>query len=109
MENFVNTVKSLYKNESKTFMVSIITTKDYKTDLKLLLENFEDCDFVFTNGTIKDKFWNSKTLYNFAKSLNTSNHLKLLELDDGIKLLNSEVNFVVGSFYVYDKVKKLLK
>ena len=109
MENFVQTVQNLYPQESKTFIISIITTKDYKSDLKLLLENFENCNFIFTNGTIKDKFWNNKILYEFAKELNTSNNLQMLEFNDGIKNLNSDVNFIVGSFYVYDKAKELLK
>lgn len=109
MQNFVKTVKNLYPNNSKTFMVSIITTKDYKSDLKLLLENFQNCNFIFTNGTIDGKFWNSKLLYDFSKSLNTSNTLRILEFDKGIKELNNEVNFIVGSFYVYDKTIELLK
>ena len=107
MKNFVQTVQYLYPNYSKTFMVSIITTKNYKADLKILLENFEGCNFIFTNGTIKDKFWNNKLLYDFAKELNTSNNLKTLEFAEGFKLLNSEVNFIVGSFYVYNKIKKM--
>ena len=109
MQNFVKTVKDLYPNQSKTFMISLITTKDYKSDLKLLLENFENCNFIFTNGTIKNKFWNASTLYEFAKSLNTSNYLKILEFETGIQNLTSEVNFIVGSFYVYDKTMELLQ
>ena len=106
IDNFIKTVKSLYPTQDKTFMVSIITTKDYKADLKLLLENFENCNFIFTNGTIEGKFFEAQLLYDFAKTLNTSNNLKILDFENGIKQLNSKVNFIVGSFYVYDKVKK---
>lgn len=109
MNNFVETVKNLYPNEKKTFMVSIITTKDYKSDLKLLLDNFENCNFLFTSGTIQGKFFEAKTLYEFAKSLNTKNNLSFSNFEDGINNLNSEVNFIVGSFYVYNKTKELLK
>ena len=108
MDNFVKTVHSLYPYENKTFMVSIITTKDYKSDLKLLLNNFKNCNFIFTNGTIKDKFWDSKILYDYANSLNTVNILEILDFETGIKNLNSEVNFIVGSFYTYEKTKELL-
>ena len=108
MDNFVKTVHTLYPHENKTFMVSIITTKDYKSDLKLLLNNFKNCTFIFTNGTIKDKFWNSKILYDYAKSLSTINNLEILDFETGIKNLNSEVNFIVGSFYTYEKTKELL-
>lgn len=109
MENFVDTVKDLYLHDSKTFMVSIITTKDYKADLKLLLENFENCNFIFTNGTIEGKFFEAQLLYDFAKSLNTLNNLKISNFENGIKELKSKVNFIIGSFYVYDKTKKLLQ
>lgn len=109
MENFVETVQNLYQKELKTFLVSIITTKDYKADLKLLLENFKNCSFVFTNGTIENKFWDNNILYEFAKSLNTNNTLKKMEFKDGIQELNTEVNFIVGSFYVYDKTIEFLK
>lgn len=108
MENFVKTVKNLYPSISKTFLVSIITTKDYKKDLEILLENFENCNFIFTNGTIEGKFFEAKTLYDYANSLNSSNNLKIANFSDGIKELKSDVNFIVGSFYVYEKAKKLL-
>ena len=108
MSNFVKTVNDLYPNYSKTFIVSIITTKDYKADLKILLENFKNCNFIFTSGTIEGKFFDAQILYDFAKSLNTINTLKILDFKDGIKELNSDVNFIVGSFYVYDKAKELL-
>lgn len=109
MNHFVKTVQTLYPTKTKTFMVSIITTKDYQADLKLLLNHFENCNFIFTNGTMKDKFFDSKILYDFAKSLKTSNHLEILEFENGMKNLNSEVNFIVGSFYVYDKTKEILE
>ena len=112
MDNFVNTVKDLYPDKTKTFVVSIITTKDYKADLKLLLENFENCKFIVTNGTIEGKFFEAQTLYDFAKSLNTSNSLKMMDFEDCINdlsNLNSNVNFVIGSFYVYDKFMKIIK
>lgn len=60
MTNFIETVKALFPNESKTFLVSIITTKDYKTILKMLLNSFENCTFIFTDGTIEDKFSKQK-------------------------------------------------
>ena len=108
MENFVQTVNNLYPQETKTFIVSIITTKNYKEDLSLLLESFENCTFIFTDGTIENKFWNSQILYDFAKSLNTNNKLQISNFEDGIKQLNSDVNFIVGSFYVYNKAHNLI-
>lgn len=109
IENFVKTVQDLYPKQNKTFMVSIITTKDYKADLKLLLGNFENSKFIFTNGTIEGKFFEAHTLYDYAKSLNTSNSIEILDFENGINHLTNEVNFIVGSFYVYDKAREFLK
>lgn len=109
MANFIQTVSTLYPNEEKTFLVSMITTKDYKAVLNILLSNFDNCKFIFTDGTNENKFFKGKILYDYAKHLNTSNTLECLTFENGIKELNSKVNFIVGSFYVYEKAKELLK
>lgn len=108
MQHFTQTVKSLYNTEKKTFLVSIITTKDYKTVLKILLGAFENSTFIFTDGTDENKFFKGQVLYDYAKTLNTSNSLSFETFEDGFKKLNSEINFVVGSFYTYEKAKELL-
>jgi folylpolyglutamate synthase/dihydropteroate synthase len=87
----------------------MITTKDYKTVLKLLLNAFDKSTFIFTDGTDKNKFFKGQILYDYAQSLHTSNHLEYSDFAEGIKKLNSTINFIVGSFYVYDKAKELLK
>ncbi len=109
MINFVETVKNLYKTESKSFLVSIITTKNYKTILNILLQTFENSTFIFTNGTDDNKFFKGQLLYDYAKSLNSSNKLELEAFENGLLKMNSEINFVIGSFYSYEKAKKLLK
>lgn len=108
MPNFVETVKSLYNNKSKTFLVSIITTKDYKAVLKILLGAFKNSTFIFTDGTDENKFFKGQVLYDYAKTLNTSNTLEIETFENGFKKLNSEINFIVGSFYTYEKTKELL-
>lgn len=96
MKNFVETVNSLFPSENKTFLVSIITTKDYKTVLEILLNSFQYCKFIFTNGTIEDKFFKAQVLYDYAKSLETTNNLELVsDFDQGIQKLNNEINFIV--------------
>lgn len=95
MYNFIDTVNSLFPKENKTFLVSIITTKDYQKILDLLLNAFENCTFIFTDGTIPDKFFKAEVLYDFAKTLNTSNKLELSNFNEGISKLKSEINFIV--------------
>ena len=107
--NFCETVNNLYKTERKTFIISIITTKDYKENLNILLNSFENCHFIFTNGGDEKKFFDEKILYAYAKSLNTNNTLEYNNLEYALNKLNNSVNFIVGSFYMYEKVINLLK
>lgn len=109
MTNFVETVKDFYSNKSKTFLISIITTKDYKTILNILLNSFENCNFIFTNGTDENKFFKGEVLYNYSLSLNSKNNLYLSSFEDGLNKLNSDINFIVGSFYTYETVKNHIK
>lgn len=109
MINFVETVNNLYKTENKTFLVSIITTKDYKTVINILLKSFENCTFIFTDGTDENKFFKGEILYTYAKSLNSYNTLELETFENALSKMNSEINFIVGSFYTYEKAKELLK
>ena len=95
MLNFIETVNSLFPKENKTFLVSIITTKDYKTILNLLLNGFDNCTFIFTDGTDDTKFFKAQILYDYAKTLNTSNILEISDFKSGIQKLQSKINFIV--------------
>lgn len=109
MLNFAETVNNLYKTEDKTFLVSIITTKDYKKVINILLKSFENCTFIFTDGTDENKFFKGQVLYDYANSLGSSNKLELATFENGLSKMNSKINFIVGSFYTYEKAKELLK
>ena len=95
IHNFIETVNALFPKENKTFLVSIITTKDYKTILDLLLNGFDNCTFIFTDGTDDTKFFKAQILYDYARTLNTSNKLEISNFNDGISKLNSEISFIV--------------
>ena len=81
---------NLYPDDKKTFLISIITTKDYKAVLKILLSNFSNCHFIFTDGTDEIKFFKGNFLYDYAKSLNTSNTLEYTTFEHGLLKLNSK-------------------
>lgn len=95
IHNFIETVNALFPKENKTFLVSIITTKDYKTILNLLLNGFDNCTFIFTDGTDDTKFFKAQILYDYAKTLNTSNILEISDFKSGIQKLQSKINFIV--------------
>lgn len=105
LKNFCETVNLLYNSENKTFLISLITTKDYKENLKILLNSFSNCKFIFTSGNGSNKFFESQILYDYAKSLNTNNSLECASFENALKKLDNEVNFIVGSFYVYEDVR----
>lgn len=98
LQNFSDTVCNLYNNETKCFLISMITTKDYEKNLSILLNRFENCHFIFATGPDKIKFIDGKILYEYAKSLNTKNFLEYDSLENGIKKLNYDANFIVRKF-----------
>lgn len=123
LENFIETVKSIYSNKTFTFIVSQITTKDYKKFISKLLSEFPASNFIFTSGTGEKKFFDKNILYNYAieflKKNSNNNHNKYdsnffanisnSDFELAIENLNSEVNFIIGSFYTYKKVCEILK
>ncbi len=109
IDNFINTINDyLDFNYTKTFIISIIKNKDYKSILSKLCISFPNSTFIFTNGTKEEKFISKEILYEFAKSLNTSNFLKTSDFTEAIKNTNSDFNFIVGSFYTYKLLKDIL-
>ncbi len=110
IENFLDTIKNSYPDNKKTFVISIITTKDYKEILNLIIKEFPNSNFIFTNGNNIDKFWNPEILYNEAsKILKSNKNISISSLNDALLNLSSDnINFVVGSFYSYKSVKEIL-
>lgn len=114
MINLIETIKENYNSNDKTFIISIIQTKDYKTLINLLLNAFENSTFIFTSGFGSEhKFFSSDTLYDYAISLNSNNILEKEKFDIAIEnslknLDTNTINFIIGSFYTYQKAKELL-
>ena len=107
VSNLIETINAIYKDDKKKFIVSIIDTKDYKKILDLLLSNFKDSKFFFTSGC-KDKFLKANVLLSYAKE--NYPEVKSFEssLDDIKKILDKEsINFIIGSFYTYEHIKKI--
>lgn len=106
--NLKETINQYYKNENKVFIISILKTKDYRTILKLLLDD-KDAIYIFTSGNDKDRFFSKEELYYEAiKYINNDNTLIMRELNEAIDLAAKEhknrVIFIIGSFYVYKTV-----
>lgn len=111
LDNFIETVKTLYPNKKYTFVISQITTKDYKLFLETLLTSFKNSTFILTSGTDKNNFFDKNILYDFAKSIKTdySNIILKHEFENALCELKSDINFIIGSFYTYKTVKEFFR
>lgn len=111
IRNLTNTITQ-YVAENRYYIFSILKTKDYETVLKILLKD-EKANFIFTDGNDKNRYVSKEKLYEFAKKIDNKNRIKTMELKDAIKYayneLQNEMVAVVGSFYIYQDVKEILK
>lgn len=109
--NFINTVNIYYSKKEKIYIISILKTKDYKTVLKHLLKD-ENSIFIFTSGNDEERYVTKEKLYETAKKITNNKRLYQKTLEDAILYAQSQiekVSFVVGSFYIYGDVRKILK
>jgi len=108
IENLKKSVDMYYKNKKRTYIISILERKDYEKMLKLILED-EEATFIFTSGNDVERYTNKQELYNVAKKYTNNQKLFMKELGEAIEYImqngkDDEVNFIIGSFYVYGTV-----
>lgn len=110
MENFLDNIEMYYKDVPRTYIVSILKTKDHEKMLKILSKD-QNAKLIFTSGNDINRYNSKETLYDCFKSFGTNHSILKMELQDAIKLaLNgNETYFVIGSFYVYGDVLELIK
>lgn len=109
IENLKSTVDMYYKNVERTYVVSILKTKDYSKMLKILMED-EEAEFIFTSGIDEKRYVSKEELFNIGLNYKENQKIRKMTLNDAIEytLKNNKVNFIVGSFYVYANVVKKL-
>lgn len=108
IKNLKNTIKQYYPNKKVVYIISILKTKDYKTVLKLLLQE-KEAVFIFTSGNDENRYVSKEDLYNEATMLNINNNLlfkeNLISAIEKAKLnYKDNLIFIAGSFYVYGTV-----
>lgn len=109
--NFVNTVNQYYREKEKIYILSILKTKDYKTVIQKLLQD-KSATFVFTSGNDKERYVAAEELYHTAKQIAGNANLNIKTLEEAIlyaKEQKNKVTFIVGSFYIYGDVVKMMK
>ena len=108
IDNFIETVKDYFGNiTSICFIVSIIKNKDYKTILDKLCTNFKNSKIILTDGTKEEKYLSKETLFDYAKQYSNYCNIITDDFESAVKNVNSDVNFIVGSFYTYKLAKKV--
>lgn len=107
IENLRSTVEMYYKNFERTYVVSILKTKDYKKMVEILMQD-EDAEFIFTSGNDEKRYTSNEELYNIALDYKKNQKIEKMSLNDAIEYVwsNNKVSFIVGSFYVYRDVIK---
>ena len=109
MENFLDSINMYYKDYKRTYIISILTSKDHGKMLEILARD-KDATFILTSGNDPERY-NSKEV--LKESLNKYSNCKILtlELEEAIQYaINNtkkdakEAAFIIGSFYVYGDV-----
>lgn len=109
--NFIHTVNTYYQEKERTYIISVLKTKDYKTVLKHLLKD-ENATFIFTSGNNEERYVSREELYKTAKQLTNNKKLYKKELKDSILYIQDKIEnitFIVGSFYIYKDVVQWIK
>ena len=97
------------KKKKKIYVMSILKSKDYKTILEELIEDGNI--YIFTNGNDKNRYTDSHLMYEYSKKLNANIEMYEMDLKEAIQFCKEKVDyvsFIIGSFYVYNDVKKIL-
>lgn len=113
IKNLQETINTFYKNKKRTYIISILKTKDYKKILDLLFED-KNARFIFTSGNNIEKYNNKNILYEYASKIKTTQTILEKELNEAIDYILQEkdtenINFITGSFYIYRDVIEKIK
>ena len=111
IQNIQSMINMYYNNSKKLYVVSILKTKDYKKMIQLLLRD-KEAEFIFTSGNDQKRYVSSDELYDLALLYRDNQILHKKDLNEAIKYIiqnsKDKVNFVIGSFYIYGDVVKII-
>lgn len=110
--NLLDMVNMYYKNRKRTYIISILSRKDYRKMLDILSKD-KEASFVVTSGNDTDKFASSDELYEYMKKYVDENKIKKRGLEETIEMLmksnDDSIFLCVGSFYTYGNVIRKIK
>ncbi len=106
IRNFINSVSMYYKESKKVYIISLLKSKDYKTILKLLVQE-NDGTYIFTTGNSEERYWNKEILKEEALKLGVKNVISMnleVAMKKSFKEYENCTIFIIGSFYIYGDV-----
>ena len=107
IKNLQEMVQMYYNNFERTYIVSILKTKDYDKMLKILTED-KEARFILTSGNDKERYISKDELVKCAKKYISSKQIYKMDLENAVKNViqsnQDTVTLIVGSFYVYGTV-----
>jgi len=107
IKNLREMAQMYYSNVERTYIISILKTKDYDKMLQLLAED-KNAKFILTSGNNKEIYVSSEELENSAKKYIKAKQILKMDLKDAVKETmksnQDTVTLIVGSFYVYGTV-----
>lgn len=95
-----------YKESKKVYIISLLKSKDYKTILKLLVQE-NDGTYIFTTGNSEERYWNKEILKEEALKLGAKNVISMnleVAMKKSFKEYENCTIFIIGSFYIYGDV-----
>lgn len=112
IKNLQEMVKMYYNEFKRTYIISILKTKDYDEMLKLLSKD-KNAKFILTSGNDEERYVSKEDLEKSAKKYIKAEQIYKMDLKNAVKeaMKSSKetVTLIVGSFYVYGTVVETLK
>lgn len=104
IKNLQNSVKMYYNNKKRTYVISVLKRKDYEKVIELMLED-KEAEFILTSGVETEEYASAEELYKISLKYKTNQNIVKKELKEALEYCkeNKErINFIIGSFYIYE-------
>ena len=111
IQNLKQNIEQYFNNQKRVYIISILQTKDHSTIIKELADD-KEAIFYFTNGIQEKPYVPAETLAGEARKYIEEKNIITTDIVNAVKEAKEKYNdraiFIIGSFYVYKKVKEII-